>query len=62
MNYRAAIIGHTGHGNYGHGLDVAFMGYPNIEIVAIADPDEAGRKKVQAITQAPNTYDDYREM
>jgi predicted dehydrogenase len=61
-NYRAAIIGHTGHGNYGHGLDVAFMGFPNIEIVAIADPDEAGRTQVQTRTHAPTTYADYRLM
>lgn len=62
MNFRAAIIGHTGHGNYGHGLDVAFMGFPNIEIVAIADPDETGRKRVQTLTHAPAAYADYREM
>ena len=23
--YRAAVIGHTGHGNYGHGLDVVWQ-------------------------------------
>jgi len=61
-HYRAAIIGHTGHGNYGHGLDIAFMHFPNIEIVAIADPDEAGRAKVQTLTGAPTTYADYRTL
>lgn len=60
--YRAAIIGHTGHGNYGHGLDIAFNGFPNIKVVAIADPDDAGRAKVQALTGAPTTYADYRTM
>lgn len=60
--YRAAIIGHTGRGNYGHGLDIAFNGFPNIEVVAIADPDPAGRAKVQALTGAPATYADYRTM
>ncbi len=60
--YRAAIIGHTGHGNYGHGLDTVFMGLPNVEIVAVADPDAAGRAKVQATTHALATYADYRTM
>jgi hypothetical protein len=50
------IIGHTGHGNYGHGLDIAFMAFPNIEIVAISDPDEAGRTRVQGITGAPLAF------
>lgn len=60
--YRAAIIGHTGRGNYGHGLDIAFMGFPNIKIVAVADPDEEGRTKVQQRTGAPAAYADYRAM
>src|SRR6266536_2909290 len=24
--YRAAVIGHTGRGNYGHGMDIVFAG------------------------------------
>lgn len=60
--YRAAIIGHTGRGNYGHGLDTVFTTFPNIKIVAVADPDEASRAKVQALTGAPATYADYRTM
>lgn len=60
--FRAAIIGHTGHGNYGHGLDVAFMGLPNVEIVAVADPDAEGRARVQAITSAPHAFADYHTM
>lgn len=60
--YRAAIIGHTGRGNYGHGLDVAFVGLPGVEIVAVADPEEQGRRRVQAVTGAPRAYADYGEM
>ena len=59
--YRAAIIGHTGRGNYGHGLDIAFVGLPGVEIVAVADPDEQGRRRVQAVTGAPRAYADYGE-
>lgn len=60
--YRAAVIGHTGRGNYGHGMDVALVGLPGVEIVAVADPDEAGRANAQARAKAPRSYADYREM
>src|SRR5574340_1056572 len=60
--YRAAIIGHTGHGNYGHDWDRSFRGFQNIEVVAIADPDDAGRAKAKARSGAARDYRDYREM
>ena len=40
--YRAAIIGHTGQGNYGHGLDMVYARMPEVEVVAVADPDPKG--------------------
>ena len=39
---RVAIIGHTGRGNYGHGLDTMWKAIPTTEIVAIADADAKG--------------------
>ncbi|MEZ4733606.1 MAG: Gfo/Idh/MocA family oxidoreductase [Caldilineaceae bacterium] len=60
--YRAAVIGHTGQGNYGHGLDVAFCELPMIEIVAVADPVESGRQRVQARIGAARAYADYHEL
>ena len=42
--FRIAIIGHTGRGNYGHYLDRAFEGVEGTEVVALADPDDEGRK------------------
>ena len=36
-NYRVAVIGHTGRGNYGHGLDVVWREIANVQIVAVAD-------------------------
>jgi predicted dehydrogenase len=60
--YRAAVIGHTGQGNYGHGLDLAFMGLPGVEVVAVADPDDAGRARAQHRIGAARAYADYREM
>lgn len=60
--YRAAVIGHTGHGNYGHGLDVVWQAFPNIEVVAVADADEAGLAQAVARAKAPRGYRDYRDM
>ena len=41
--HRVAIVGHTGRGNYGHFLDLAFVGVEGARIVAVADPDDTGR-------------------
>ena len=41
--YRVGVIGHTGKGNYGHGLDRVWLELPDCEVVAVADPDESGR-------------------
>jgi predicted dehydrogenase len=60
--YRVAVIGHTGHGNYGHGIDVVWNAFPNMEVVAIADADAAGRDSGQKRTRAARSYADYREM
>lgn len=59
---RAAVIGHTGRGDYGHGLDACFTGLPGVEVVAVADPVEAGRAKAAAKAKAARQYADYREM
>lgn len=60
--YRAAAIGHTGAGNYGHGLHTFFKNIENIEVTAISDPDEAGRSKAVEEAGALRSYADYREM
>lgn len=60
--YRAAIIGHTGQGDYGHGLDTCFSGLPRVEVVAVADPDPAGREAARARGGAATAYADYRQM
>lgn len=59
---RAAVIGHTGRGDYGHGLEAIFTGRSNIEVVALADPDPAGRAKTAAKIGAARQYADYREL
>ena len=60
--FSIAIVGHTGRGNYGHGLDMGFVGVEGARIAALADPDEEGRAAAQAKTGAGAGYADYREM
>src|SRR5205814_2329803 len=60
--YRVAVIGRTGKGNYGHGLDVVWKEIDNVEIVAVADPDDKGRAAAAERLKARNAYADYRTM
>jgi predicted dehydrogenase len=60
--YRVAVIGRTGKGNYGHGLDTVWLNNDRAEIVAVADEDEKGRTDAAARLNAPNAYADYRDM
>lgn len=59
---KAAIIGHTGAGDYGHGIERLFVGLAEVTVVAVADPDEAGRAKALATCGTAKGYADYREM
>ena len=61
-NYRVAVIGRTGKGNYGHGLDVVWKALDNVQLVAVADEDEKGRAAAAARLGVKNAYADYREM
>ena len=61
-HYRVALIGHTGHGNYGHDWDMAWNGFAQVEVVAVADPVEDGRAKAMQRSRARKGYADYREM
>src|SRR5688572_19435563 len=60
--YRVAIIGHTGRGDYGHGLELAFHGLPRVDVVALADPDDAGRQRMQARSGARTAYAAYPDL
>ena len=59
--YRACVIGHTGRGDYGHMGD-GFSMFPNITVVAVADPDEKGRLQWAQKLKVPQSYADYRDM
>jgi predicted dehydrogenase len=60
--YRAAAIGSTGKGGFGHGLDTAFKDLEGVDLVAVADEDPKGLEAVGKRTGARNLYADYREM
>lgn len=59
---RVAVIGHSGRGNYGHGLDVVWQKLANTEIVGVADPDESGLRNAEARLKVENGFADYRTM
>jgi predicted dehydrogenase len=60
--YRVALIGDTGHGNFGHDWDLSWNSMASAEVVAVADPDEAGRRRALSRSRARTGYADYREM
>jgi len=60
--YRAAVIGRTGGGDYGHGYDQIFNGLDNVSIEAVADADPEGRQRAAARSGAKRQYADYRVM
>ncbi len=59
---RVGIIGSTGRGNYGHGVDVAFTKVPQVEIIALADDNPQGLEEASKRTHPQKTYADYRQM
>jgi predicted dehydrogenase len=60
--YRAAVIGHTGRGDYGHNLDLAMKDQPKLKLVAVADEDAKGRAAAARRLGVERAYLDYREM
>jgi predicted dehydrogenase len=60
--YRIGVVGHTGRGNYGHGIDEVWLDLPNCEIVAVADADEQGLAAAINKLRAPRGFSDYRQM
>jgi predicted dehydrogenase len=60
--YRVAVIGNTGRGDYGHGLDIVWSDIEQAEVVAVADPDPQGLAAATQRLKAPRGYADYRRM
>ncbi len=59
---RAAVIGRTGRGDYGHGLDVMWLDLPEVELVAVADDDKTGLANTARKLKVDKAYADYRKM
>ena len=51
--YRVAVIGRSGKGNYGHGLDVVWKDIDQARVVAVADENAQGRAKAAERLNAP---------
>lgn len=62
VKYKVAVIGRTGRGNYGHGLDVVWNDIEQANVVAVADEDSKGRAAAAKRLKAPRSYADYRLM
>lgn len=59
---RVAVIGRTGKGNYGHGIDTVWGAIPSVKLVAVADENEAGLTSAKQRLKSPAAYANYREM
>jgi predicted dehydrogenase len=57
-----AVIGHTGRGDYGHGLDTAWLKVPETKLVAVADASQAGLASAMKRLRVDAGFLDYREM
>ena len=60
--YHIGIIGHTGRGNYGHGIDKVWLELPDCEIVAVADADPQGLANARKRLGGPPGFADYHDM
>jgi len=60
--YRVGVIGHTGRGDYGHGLDKVWGDIPQANIVGVADPNPGGLSKAVKRLGVSKGYADYRKM
>ncbi len=60
--FRVGVIGHTGRGNYGHGVDVMWLQVPESTLAAVADADAAGLAAAQKKLGGIAGFADYRRM
>ena len=62
QRWRVGLIGHTGRGDFGHGLSTVWLEFPDTEIIAVADADAKGLEREQGKTGAKHAFADFREM
>ena len=63
-SWSVAVIGHTGRGDYGHGLDTVWQHVPHATVRGVADPNLTGlaRELNKLGLDAERGYSDYRLM
>lgn len=59
---RVGVLGHTGRGNYGHGLDTLWLTLPQTKVAAVSDSDPAGLAASQKRLLGAKPFRDYRRM
>lgn len=59
---RVGVIGHTGRGNYGHGLDTLWLQLDQTQVVAMSDPDPQGLATAQKRLPGAHPFAEYRRM
>ncbi len=59
---RAAVIGRTGRGDYGHGLDEVWIDLPGVTLVAVADDNKVGLAERAKKLKVDKAFADYRQM
>lgn len=62
--YRVGVIGHTGRGDFGHGMDTLWKEVPATTVVAVSDPVEEGRAKaIKKLGLKPEDgFDSYQKL
>jgi predicted dehydrogenase len=60
--YRVGVIGRTGKGNYGHGIDTVWSEISQTTVVAVADDDPKGLAEAADRLNVDQAFADYREM
>ncbi|MDZ4849929.1 MAG: Gfo/Idh/MocA family oxidoreductase [Pirellulaceae bacterium] len=60
--FRVGVVGHTGRGDYGHGLNTMWLGIPEAEIAAVADPVPKGLASATKLLGGVPGFEDYRRM
>jgi predicted dehydrogenase len=60
--FRVAVIGRTGRGAYGHGLDTVWLETNRAQVVGVADDDKAGLADAAKRLKVDQAFADYKQM
>ncbi len=60
--FRVAVIGRTGRGAYGHGIDTVWQESNRAQVVGVADDDKAGLAEAAKRLKVDQTFADYKQM